>query len=158
MCAGLALFRDMQEVKVFFPNPRARLLCRTGTGMDIDAIWGRRNEKEYPDSGLPVTGWARKESLAAGKWDRFDGEEVLIPALSYMEKDDRRHSHWFELEKDQFLCGLLISWRDLRFLYMVTIPTPEAYRHIHHRWVQIQRIQGMDKPMPPEQWINRALF
>jgi len=159
MCAGLALFRDMNEIRVFFPNPRARLLCmKLEGGPQVEAIWGRRNQQEYPESGLPVTGWARKESLDAGKWDRFQGEHVYVPALSYMEKDAGRQSHWFDLERDQFLVGMLVGWRDLKFVYMVTVPTPEMYRHIHHRWVLIQQLLNVQKPLPPGGGSERALF
>lgn len=145
MCAGLALFRDMQEHRVYFPNPRARLICRLKTGEETEAVWGRRNREEYPESPVPVTGWARLESIQAGRWDRFHGEKVHIPATAYMEKDKDRQSHWFELAEDQFLVGLLLQWQDLRFVYVVTVPTPEAFRHIHHRWVMIQRLTGVRK-------------
>lgn len=145
MCAGLALFRDMNEVKVFFPNPSARILCRTRSGNMIDAVWGRRNEKENPETGFPVTGWARLESIQALKWDRFHGEKVHIPATSYMEKDSAKKSHWFQLEMEQFLVGVLLRWQDLHFVYVVTIPTPETYRHIHDRWVLINQLKGIDK-------------
>ncbi len=148
MCAGLALFREMTETRVYFPNPRARILCRTNSGEEIDAIWGRRNEQEYPESPVPVTGWARRESVEAGKWKRFEPKPVHIPATAYMEKDADRVSHWFELKQDQFLVGLLLGWRDLRFIYVVTIPTPEEFRHIHHRWVQIEELKNVSKGSP----------
>ena len=99
MCASLALFRSMNEVKVFFPNPAARILCRTKSGVIVNAVWGRRNEKENPESGFPVTGWARLENNRKLKWDRFNGGKVHIPATAYMEKDQKKQSHWFQLEK-----------------------------------------------------------
>lgn len=156
MCAGLALFREMTETRVYFPNPRARILCRTEKGEEIEAIWGRRNQREFPDSRLPVTGWARQESVEAGKWKRYEPEPVHIPATAYMEKDTDRVSHWFELENNQFLVGMLLGWRDLRFIYVVTVPTPEEFRHIHHRWVLIRELTDLAKNTGGRQ--ERRLF
>ena len=145
MCSGLALFRDMNETRVFFPNPAARIMCRTKSGRMKDALWGRRNEREHPETGFPVTGWARLESIHNLKWDRFHGEKIHIPATAYMEKDPAKKSHWFQLNPDQFLVGALLSTQNLKVVYVVTLPTPAEFRHIHDRWVLINRLNGIDK-------------
>ncbi|SFP68707.1 hypothetical protein SAMN05216229_104318 [Geopseudomonas sagittaria] len=43
--------------------------------------WGRRKERE---GHLPATGWARVDSISAGKWARFHPREVWIVVERFM--------------------------------------------------------------------------
>src|SRR5437868_6513394 len=45
-------------------------------------LWGNRNK----DLQLPKTGWARLNSITAGKWAYLKPEQVLIPVTYGVEK------------------------------------------------------------------------
>ncbi|MGA1862182.1 hypothetical protein OWM07_04815 [Deferribacter thermophilus] len=149
MCAGLIFHEGMkkQEIKVFFPRPYAKIYYLTKDGNKDTAIWGIRNEKEKEELkvNLPITGWSKIESIKKGYWDKYNPEKVYIPAVKYMEKDQSRKSHWFDLENDEFLLGILIEENNSKICYLVTQPSPERYRHIHDRWVMITKVNNLLK-------------
>ncbi|MGA1847613.1 hypothetical protein, partial [Deferribacter abyssi] len=139
MCAGL-IFRESvnkTELKVFFPRPYAKIYYLNETGNKGVALWGLRNEKEKEELkvDLPITGWAKIESIRKGYWSRFNPAKVYIPAVGFMEKDNQKKSHWFELKDNEFILAILIKQKDAKVCYIVTQPTPKKYRHIHDRWV-----------------------
>jgi hypothetical protein len=73
MCAGLIFHEGVkkQEIKVFFPRPYAKIYYLTKDGNKDIGIWGIRNEKEKEELkvNLPITGWAKIESIKKGYWD-----------------------------------------------------------------------------------------
>lgn len=79
--------------------------------------WGNR-EKEVD---LPRTGWAKYESLKAGRWNHLSPTKVLIPALEGVEK-----GKWFEIEGN--IAGILVERGEDRRVYMVTIPSDHDYK------------------------------
>jgi len=88
MCGGVAYLNGSEVVRAYFPNPEARLPVLRRDG-EIELVrWGRR-ESDKECLTLPRGGWARLDSLRAGKWDRWFPKPIRIPALSYMEKDPR---------------------------------------------------------------------
>jgi putative SOS response-associated peptidase YedK len=54
-----------------------------------------------------------------------------------MEKDHEKTSHWFDLQPNELLQGLLTVQNDVPRVYVVTTDTPEAYSYIHDRWPRI---------------------
>lgn len=91
---------------------------------------------------LPITGWARFQSLCEGKWNPYHPRWVRIPAIRWMEKDSERQSHWFDLKPDEGLLGVETtageggSSGDVpphRAVYIVTQEAPENLAWIHHR-------------------------
>ena len=140
MCAGLMFQKsDGSEFKVYFPIPLARIPFITKNGEQLEGIWGRRNKNEFKGENIPVTGWAKIESLKNGKWDKYKPEKVYIPALKYMEKDHDRNSHWFELAEKTKLIGIKLTIPDFNVIYMATRPTPKEFSHIHDRWVMFSK-------------------
>ena len=141
MCAGL-VFKDDKNpeltYKVYFPIPYAKIPIITKDRVKETVFWGRRNEKEFSETKLPITGWAKIESIKKGWWNRFNPEKVYIPALKYMEKDKEGKSHWFEVDDGKYIVGLKVKWNDIVACYIVTIPTPKDFIHIHNRWVLLK--------------------
>jgi len=75
MCGGVQFKHEGKTLKVYFPDPQAVLPVRLKTGGHVLLPWGRR---EGETGALPVGGWARHESILAGKWDRFFPKPVRL--------------------------------------------------------------------------------
>lgn len=134
MCGGVYYQKDGEVHRSYFPNPKAQLPVLTADGDTELVQWGRR---EKQGGQLPVTGWARLDSIKAGKWQRCDPIPVKIPVLSFMEKDYQGQSHWYDLTKDQFIQGLLAQAGSEKRVYVVTVPPGAENAHIHNRWPRI---------------------
>jgi hypothetical protein len=111
--------REAQEagsiVSVFWqPRPVLPAIVEGHLGL---YDWGNREK----DLKLPQTGWARLESLEAGKWNYLHPQEVLIPATQGLEK-----KVWFDIE--QGIRGYLVRRGDIARVYMLTEAASEAYR------------------------------
>ena len=120
---------------VYFPRAGARLPVRLKTGATRLVTWGRRREEA---GALPPGGWARLDSVHAGKWQRYGPSPVLIRVEAFMEKDDQGNSHWYDLADEDFIQGLLARDADSDRVYVVTV-SPEDPRHaaVHDRWPRI---------------------
>jgi hypothetical protein len=69
MCGGVLFTFRGKELKTFFPQTNAVLtMCLKSGGIEL-ITWDRRRLGEA--GRLPQTGWARQESIDAGKWDRY---------------------------------------------------------------------------------------
>ena len=133
MCGSVYYIINEQDIRVSFPNPKARLPVITrggGTGL---LAWGRRQEQA---GQLPLGGWARLDSIYAGRWDRWFPVPVKVPVRGFMEKDIEGHSRWYELTRGQWIQGLVARNRHERRIYVVTVE-PELADAIHERWPRI---------------------
>ncbi len=133
MCGGVLYSHNGQEARVFFPNPKAVLPVRTRTGATTLLPWGRRQQQA---GKLPLGGWARQESIYAGRWDRWFPVPVKLPIASFMETDIESHKHWYDLTQGQWIQGLVARDKHEQRLYVVTIE-PELEDAIHERWPKI---------------------
>lgn len=101
--------------------------------------WGARH-------GVPspwVAGTcARLDSIHAGKWDRYHPVPVKIPVDRVMERDGRNRPYWVKLGGNQWLQGLVARAGEDRRVYVVTVETPAAYRHVSDRWPRVMDGQG----------------
>lgn len=122
---------EVKVKKVFFPIKKASIPYIEDGEVKLGQ-WGKRKGE---DEGLdvPQTGWARIESLKAHKWDQYSPRRVRIPALSWMEKDKDRQSHWFDMAADSYLLGIKIEKDGQSFIYIVTMPATEWFKAIHER-------------------------
>ena len=133
MCGGVYYTINGQDTRVWFPNPKAQLPVAMRNG-DIHLLpWGRRHEQA---GRLPPGGWARLDSIYAGRWDRWFPVPVKLPVKSFMEKDFEGHSHWYDLTRGQWIQGLVARCRHERRIYVVTIE-PELADAMHDRWPRI---------------------
>jgi hypothetical protein len=133
MCGGVYYRINGQDVRVYFPNPKAMLPVVTRS-KDIELLpWGRRKEQA---GRLPLGGWARLDSIYAGRWDRWFPVPVKLPISQFMEKDIEGNSHWFDITAGQFIQGLIARDQHEQRVYVVTI-TPEFDDAVHERWPRI---------------------
>ncbi len=130
MCGAIQL----QDVKVFFPHPKARLPVRKRDG-DLEWItWGKRREEMC---AFPEGGWARLSSIRDGRWARFQPRPVQIMVNRFMEKNPEGERVWFDLEDGQFIQGLLATIDGEQRVYVVTQEAPPETAEIHPRWPRI---------------------
>jgi len=133
MCGGVYYTIEQQDTRVYFPNPKACLPVIM-KNKKIELIpWGRREKQA---GRLPLGGWARLDSIYAGRWDRWFPKPVKLPIKSFMEKDIMRQSHWFDLTKGQCIQGLIARDNNEQRIYVVTV-APERDDAVHDRWPRI---------------------
>ena len=136
MCGGIK-YTDKQNKAwtVYFPSPKAALPVLKKDG-EIEWIkWGKRIEET--DKFFINGGWARLDSIKMGKWEYCHPAPVLISVQSFMEKDHDKKSHWFEVQANKVIQGLLAQHNDEIRVYVVTTDTPAEYNYIHDRWPRI---------------------
>lgn len=133
MCSGIYYSHNGQDIRVYFPNPRAMLPVRARNGEVRLLPWGRR--KEQPGK-LPRGGWARLSAVYSGSWDRWFPVPVKIPVKSFMERDIKGHSHWYDLTRGKWLQGLVARDRYEQRIYVVVVE-PEMEDAVHERWPRI---------------------
>lgn len=133
MCGGVLYQYKGQDVRTFFPNPRATLPVKTRSGEIQLLPWGRRQNQI---GKLPLGGWARLESVYAGRWDRWFPKPVKLQVAGFMEKDIEGQSHWYELTRGQWIQGLVARIQHEQRIYVVTIE-PEREDAVHERWPRI---------------------
>lgn len=133
MCGGVYYSIEEQDVRVYFPNPKAVLPVHMKNKKIELLPWGRRKEQA---GILPLGGWARLDSIYAGRWDKWFPKPVKLPIKSFMEKDIEGQSHWFDLTKGQCIQGLVARDKYEQRIYVVTI-TPELEDAVHNRWPRI---------------------
>jgi hypothetical protein len=133
MCGGVLYQYKGQDVRTFFPNPRATLPVKTRGGEIQLLPWGRRQNQI---GKLPLGGWARLDSVYAGRWDRWFPKPVKLQIAGFMEKDIEGHSHWYELTRGQWIQGLVAHVQHEQRIYVVTIE-PEREDAVHERWPRI---------------------
>lgn len=133
MCGGVYYQQGDELTRVYFPNPRATLPVSSKTGDAKQLPWGRRKTQA---GQLPLGGWARLDSIYAGRWDRWFPIPVKLPIASFMENDMEGNSHWYDLTKGQVIQGLIATEGNEQRVYVVTI-TPEFQDAMHDRWPKI---------------------
>jgi putative SOS response-associated peptidase YedK len=136
MCGGIKyLVKAGKNWAVYFPSPKAALPVLKRDGEIEWVSWGKRKEETI--SYFPNGGWARLDSIQAGKWQRYQPTPVLLPVNAFMEKDGEKASHWFEMKPDEVIQGLLAVHNDVAKVYVVTTDTPPEFSYIHDRWPRI---------------------
>lgn len=133
MCGGVYYTFNGEDIRVYFPNPKAKLPVRKKDGNAVLLPWGRRKEQK---GVLPLGGWARLDSIYAGRWDRWFPVAVKLPVKSFMEKDIIGNSHWFDLTKGKYIQGLVARDGQEQRVYVVTVD-PVMAEAVHERWPRI---------------------
>jgi hypothetical protein len=133
MCGGIYYIINGEEVRTYFPNPKACLPVKKR----VDGIellpWGRRKQQA---GNLPLGGWARLDSIYGGRWDKWFPTPVKLIVSQFMEKDIEGNSHWFDITPGKWIQGLIAHNGNERRVYVVTI-TPELEDAVHQRWPRI---------------------
>lgn len=136
MCGGVEISgqftRTGEQLKIYFPNPKAALPVLSSDCEDVVWVpWGRRREQAGKG---PAGDWARLSSIEEGRWKKYGPTRVRIPAERFMEKDEQKVSHWFDLEPDQSIEGLVIGEGDQQRIYVITTEAPTGKEWVHDRW------------------------
>lgn len=136
MCGGIKYTDNQNKAwTVYFPSPKAALPVIKKSGEIEWITWGKRKEETV--EFFPNGGWARLDSIQAGKWKRFHPIPVQLPVQAFMEKDHEKVSHWFEVTNTEVLQGLLTVHEDQARVYVVTTDTPAEFSYIHDRWPRV---------------------
>jgi len=130
MCGGFEVKIDGKPVRVYFPSPKATIPIERA-GQQLWLPWGRRREEA---GRLPPGGWAREDSLLAGKWKRFHPVEVVARIEGFMEKDQAKTSHWFAVQEELMLRCLIATADGEQRAYVITGTPPVEHVSIHDRW------------------------
>ena len=141
MCGGARYIDSAgKDWKIYFPSPKAALPVIRNDGIEW-IKWGRR--KEEVASGFVQGGWARYDSILAGKLEKYDPEPVKLAVISFMEKDEDRNSHWIDVPTGKALEALIIRFDAEARLYIVTEDTPPEYSWVHDRWPRVVPITSV---------------
>lgn len=133
MCGGVFFTHNNTEYRYYFPNPAAQLPVRQKDGESILLPWGRRQQQQ---GLLPMGGWARLESIYAGRWERYFPIPVKLPVSQFMEKDIEGASHWFDVTNGKWIQGLVARNHYEQRVYVVTVE-PQDEEAVHERWPRI---------------------
>ena len=87
-----------------------------------------------------MPGWARIDSIKAGKWKPWHPGPVLIPAENFMEKDQDKQSHWITPAPSMAIQALLAEHNGEQRVCVVTEETPPEYHWIYDHWPRLQRL------------------
>lgn len=144
MCAGI----EFNGRRVLFaePSPQLPILLKGGA---IDwAPWGKPFA-ESVDKSAPAGGWARLESIQAGKWKRYGAKPVLIVATAFMERDARGEAIWFPVAPGLAIQGAAIRRPNATLqaeqglevvrVYVVTVPALGDVAEVHDRMPRLVR-------------------
>ncbi len=108
------------ELNTFFWSKSA-VLPVVVEGKDDLAEWGNKDK----NVSLPLTGWAREESINTGKWNHLNPSIVVIPAVKGFEK-----GVWFDIKGG--IKGIIVSKNDQRRVYIETQPSTLKYKKLTH--------------------------
>ncbi|MDM8347665.1 hypothetical protein P8H27_01965 [Pseudomonas sp. sp1636] len=135
MCGGVEISgrytRSGEQLKIYFPNPRAALPVLGSEEQVVWIPWGRRREQAGKG---PAGGWARLSSVEEGRWEKYGPTPVRIPAAKFMEKDEAKVSHWFDLAEGAMIEGLVIGDGEQQRVYVITTDAPGEHQWVHDRW------------------------
>ena len=132
MCGGVFYIYKGEEYRYYFPHPKAVLPVKTKTETVL-IPWGRRKEQV---GRLPNGGWARLDSIYAGRWEKYFPVPVKLAINQFMEKDIEQASHWFDITKGKWIQGLIARDGSEQRVYVVTVE-PEMAEAVHDRWPRI---------------------
>ena len=134
MCGGVRYTIKNETLRLYFPNPQAKLPVLMRDGNISLLPWGRRKDQE---GNLPLGGWARLDSINASKWEYVRPTPVKIKVDAFMEKDHNKESCWFDMREGTYLQGLYAQLNDENRIYVVTVEPDEITKQIHDRWPRI---------------------
>ncbi len=133
MCGGVFYLHKGEENRFYFPNPKAVLSVKNKNG-EIQLIpWGRRKHQQ---GALPLGGWARLDSIYAGRWGRYFPVPVKLQISQFMENNVEGASQWFDITKGKWIQGLIARDNHEQRVYVVTVE-PEIEDAVHERWPRI---------------------
>ncbi len=144
MCSAI----EYQGRKVYFrdENPWVPVLRKRGLDKIEPEVrwmpWGTAfGQRGQSSTALPEGPCARHESIKNGKWLKWHSHPVQIRVDRFMERSKDKAEHWFDLKDGEVIQGCLaegrVAGKDVMAVYVVTVPAPPEFAHIHERWPRI---------------------
>lgn len=127
MCSGI----EYKDQMYLWKDATVKLPVLMKNGEVTWLAWGERHGVQSPFFQGPC---ARLDSIKARKWDRFHPRAVKIPVDRYMERDIKGAPYWVKPDEERYLQGLVATWGEEQRVYVVTVDTPEQYKHVQPRW------------------------
>ena len=134
MCHGIEYVREDERVVVYFVVQGAELPIRRRSGAVEFVRWGARGDRYLSDDNtpgyllkFPVGGWASRESIASGSWQKFEPRPVRIVASRFVFDDARLGPHYFALTRGEYIQGLLAASGTHTRVYVVTVAPPARH-------------------------------
>ena len=133
MCDGIEYLLEDERVVVPFDVEGAELPVRKRSGAVEFVRWGARGDRYLSDDNtpgyllkFPVGGWASRESIASGAWQKFEPRPVRIVASRFVFDDALLGPRYFALSRGEYIQGLLALSGTHERVYVVTVsPPPE---------------------------------
>src|SRR5215217_797419 len=114
MCNAIEYILEDERVVVYFDVQGAELPLRKKSGAVEFVRWGARGERYLSDDNtpgyllkFPIGGWASRESIAAGAWQKFEPVPVRIVAARFILVDGQLGPVFYALERGEYIQGLL---------------------------------------------------
>ncbi len=130
MCSGIE-FDDKIHT---WRDPDVKLPVARKDGSIAWVAWGERHGIKSAFVQGPC---ARLDSIQSGKWDKYSPQPVKIPIQRYMERDIKGAPYWVKVSPGSYLQGLIATINSDRRVYVVTIETPDEFRHVQPRWPRV---------------------
>lgn len=153
MCHGIEFVRDDQRVVVYFDLQGAQLPVRKRSGAVEFLPWGARGDRYLTQDNtpgyllkFPVGGWASRESIREGAWQKFEPVPVRIVASRFSFVDGQLGTVFYGLERGEYIQGLLARTGGQRRVYVVTVDPPPEHAARWQFWPRIikARVDGAE--------------
>ena len=135
MCHGIEYVLEDERVVVYFDVQGAELPIRRKSGAVEFVRWGARGERYLADDNtpgyllkFPVGGWASRDSIGSGAWQKFEPRPVRILASRFVFDHALTGPRFFALERGEYIQGLLAASGTHRRVYVVTVSPPAQHR------------------------------
>lgn len=135
MCHGIEYVLEDERLVVYFDARGAQVPVRRRSGAVEFMPWGARGERYLSDDNtpgyllkFPVGGWASRESIRSGAWQKFEPRPVRIVASRFVFVDAQLGARYFELKRGEYIQGLLAASGTQRRVYVVTVEPPAEHR------------------------------
>ena len=143
MCHGIEYVRDDERVLVYFDVDRAQLPVRKRSGAVEFLPWGARGDRylEHDNTPgyllkFPVGGWASRDSIRGGAWQKFEPVPVRVVASRFI-LDSQIGPTFFALQPGEYIQGLLAQSGGQRRVYVVTVDPPEEHAEKWKLWPRV---------------------
>lgn len=153
MCHGIEYVRDDERIVVYFDLQRAELPVRKRSGAVEFLRWGARGDRylEHDNTPgyllkFPVGGWATRDSIRDGAWQKFEPVPVRIVASRFVFIDAQLGPVFFGLSRGEYIQGLLARTAGQSRVYVVTVGPPAEHATKWEFWPRIVRARLSASP------------
>lgn len=150
MCHGIEYVLEDERVVVYFDVLGAELPIRKRSGAVDFVRWGARGDRYLADDNtpgyllkFPLGGFASRESIQKGAWQKFEPKPVRIVASRFVFDDARLGPRFFALARGEYIQGLLAVSGTHRRVYVVTVAPPAEHEEAFETWPRVVKTRVM---------------